>query len=504
MPSSARTCGRAQPANRRADTPGMTNKLLALMIAAAAGCGVVTKPGPATGGSDDPGEDAGTDLGSDSGSGSGHPDFSPNKLVGSVVDERADAIDFSSGEPVHTHVGSTVDLSSGCPAVYKYFYLTDAQARYGTQTAANPLAWKVWNDSPSPSINSAFRVRTAAGTVLQDWTAMTVDSEAVYHIAIHRDATAAMAALGSYVGQIFVDARFRDSGGNETINSACWENHPLAAPLKVDPVAEGALFGMTLAANSHISPLINLGSVVDNAFGGEIASMPITQFTAEPTTITLGAQPTGVGTSRSVAVYLPGTNQTVTLGCPSATTGNCAGSPAPPVYANKTGALVGLWQLRIVDDANNILCRTVATSLTCTIPGRGSNQPPTAYRAVLSLANERTLQPPIVGSITETTFSETNVGAYQFTGSHVGVYSLACLRTAVGSIGAAPWTCISQGNVYLSQVLAAAKIDFDAIPISVTTGSGLAALSPAYVDAATLTLAARTWNGGNANVSQEF
>jgi hypothetical protein len=274
--------------------------------------------------------------------------------------------------------------------------------------------------------------------------------------------------------------------------------------LKIDPVAEGSLFGMTLAANSRISPLLNAGSVVDNAVGGEIASMPITQLTAEPTTITLGAQPTGTGTSRSVVVYLAGTNQIVTLGCPSQNTGNCTGSPAAPIYTNKSGALTGMWQLRILDAANNIVCRTAASTLSCTIPGRGANQPPTAYRAVLSLSNETTLQPPIVGSITETTFSETNVGAYQFTGSHVSSFSVACLRTVVGSIGAAPWTCITQGNVYLSQVLASAKIDFDAIPFSLTTGSGVAALAPPYVDNGTITLAARTWDGGDANPSQQF
>src|SRR3954467_15102094 len=98
-------------------------KILSLVMVVA-GCGATMEPGPTTGDDDtmDP--------------------HAVGELYGSVLDERGDTIDFSSGEPVHTHAGPAIDLAKDCPAVWKYAYLESTQSpMFGRETTPNPLAW---------------------------------------------------------------------------------------------------------------------------------------------------------------------------------------------------------------------------------------------------------------------------------------------------------------------------------------------------------------------------
>ena len=55
----------------------------------------------------------------------------------------------AAGSPCTRTAGTRIDLSTGCPAVYKYAYLMDQHAPlFGHENVANPLAWKIRSDSP--------------------------------------------------------------------------------------------------------------------------------------------------------------------------------------------------------------------------------------------------------------------------------------------------------------------------------------------------------------------
>src|SRR5262249_32377529 len=131
--------------NRRKDVPiRVCMKPNTLLVAFLTACGTVN----ALPGSND---DSGNGSGSDQGSGSDmEPPHPPAQLYGHIHDERGDAIDYSTGEPVHRHDGASIDLSAGCPAVYKYAYLMDqSDPLFGRQATKNPLAWHVMTDVAS-------------------------------------------------------------------------------------------------------------------------------------------------------------------------------------------------------------------------------------------------------------------------------------------------------------------------------------------------------------------
>jgi len=198
------------------------------------------------------GSDAGSGSGSDVSMGSGgsaQPPPPPGTLYGTVLDERGDAIDFSTGEPVHTHAGPSIDLASGCPAVYKYAYLEDqADPTFGRQTAINPLEWHVMSQVGSLDDSAtAYRVRLPDGTIALDWTlAAAPDETGLYTVRLYRNV---VRAIGDHTGKMFVDVRFTDTAGNETVDTACWENHPMAAPLEIAPAATSDLFTWSLPAH---------------------------------------------------------------------------------------------------------------------------------------------------------------------------------------------------------------------------------------------------------------
>jgi hypothetical protein len=76
-------------------------------------------------------------------------------LSGSILDERNDAIDFSSGSPIHTHRGAPIELGQACPAVYKYAYLESRTApTFGAESSPNPLAWHRCIASDSATVGS--------------------------------------------------------------------------------------------------------------------------------------------------------------------------------------------------------------------------------------------------------------------------------------------------------------------------------------------------------------
>ncbi len=462
----------------------MTKTLLAslLLTAACASDPMYVVPG------------TGSDMGSDTGSGSDTSDppgsHPPGQIYGHVKDERGDTIEFSSGEPVHTHAGASIDLSTGCPAVYHYAYLNNkAEPKYGRQVTTNPLAFKVTTDTASldPSA-SAYRVRTEDNHVLLDWTPMTADADGVYAMELHRDDNATMAALGTTVGKMYVDARFRDTAGTETVDTGCFENHPIAAPLNVAAPVAGELFGMTLQANSPISKVMT-------SSGAIVTSAAITQQTAEPINITIkSAAPTGTGTQTSVDMYVATGVRTSGTGLGSCDVVNCEIYDLAPTSGASAGPLSGVSTLTVVDDASNatVCFATQGADLTCTIPARSAAEAPHGYHLVLDRTSERSID-----HANDTHGqAELTLGSVTYTAERLADFT-SCTHTHI--LQSTLQMYCNEVTTY-AHIIAVdkAKIDFNAIPmtLSASTGTETPELVP-YLAASALTFPAKTWDAGD-------
>lgn len=476
------------------------NQLLVLSFAAAAGCGVVSMPGHAAG-DDAMGSDAGSgsDMGSDTDPPGSHP---PGTIYGHIKDERGDTIDFSSGEPVHTHAGASVDLSTGCPAVYKYAYLTSKQAPpFGSEVTLNPIAFKVQTDAASTDPTaSEYRVRTDDAHTLLDWTPMAPDADSVYTMTLHRDDSATMQALGTSVQKMYIDVRFRDTSGTQTTVTGCWENHPLAAPLQVGQFTGGALFGMTFAASSPISAVLESG--LSGNFGGVIATMPVVQTTAEATPITFALPtPTGTETVAALTVDIPTSVTTASLLCGPVTFDvGCNRYSATRTPLNSNGPLAGVWDLHVVDDltgswicSNGGIDNGTAIHESCAIPAR-TDGPPRAYHVVLSLSSSN------LAPFAQTFYGEYTVAAKHFTGT-APTNDSGCsqFRSHVNpNTGVETTNCVETTTASLTTALQTAHIDFDAIALGVTSNLGEPTM-PSIAPAA-LVFGAQSWDAGNAGL----
>jgi hypothetical protein len=505
--------------NRHGDVPiadGMkANQLFVLAIAAAAGCGAVTNSGAATGDDDmGSGSDTGSDMGSGSdtgsgsgsgsdtgsGSGSGSGSHPAGTLYGHINDERGDNIDFSSGVPVHNHVGASIDLSAGCPAVYKYAYLTSKAAPlYGRDATPNPLTYQIQADTASydPSATS-YRVRTDDNQTLLDWTPITPDGGGIYTMELHRDDSTGMAALGTRVGKMYIDVRLHDAGGTETLDTACWENHPLAAPLQVFPVASSTLFGMSLPAHSPISTMLDPASwEYFHTTGMDVVALPIVQMTAEPTAITIASPtPTGIGTDTGIDAYLPASVVGVNLTCgPTIFDPGCDKTTLVNTPTTTTAPLSAEWVLRVVDTANNnVVCIQAAndTTVSCTLPGRAANEAPHTYRAYLAIAQASIA--PIVYTVTS--FGEYTIGPLSYTGTAADSTTYGrCTHMKITSHGD---ICMEETTYAHAIVLDKAHIDFDSITFAMTSNVGEPSMP--VVAPASLVFAAQSWDAGDAGL----
>jgi hypothetical protein len=296
-------------------------------------------------------------------------------------DERGDTIEFSTGEPVHTHEGAEIDLAGdGCPAVYKYAYLTDEAPAFGRQTTQNPLAWS-FAIADAKLTDTRYRVRDASDQILIDWTAL-APTNGVYRVELGRSA---LPVLGTYAGQLSVDVLARDWTGREATRTACIEYYPLAAPLAIHaprpaPPPNGpapSLFEMSMAAGSEMSVLAGHG------LGAAVVSQRIVQYTAEPIMLTYSLAPGAMRFSRTyvddfVAVATtPLSNTTCDqIDCSAA-------APADPADSVTSGSTSSYqWTLVLIDEATN---QPLPNASSPRIPARGANEPPRAYRLVAYL-----------------------------------------------------------------------------------------------------------------------
>lgn len=290
-----------------------------------------------------------------------------------VIDERADTISYATGEPIHTHHGAAIDLSTGCPDVSLYAYLLDSAApAYGGEATPNPLAWQL-------SISDGqYRVRSDSEQLL-DWTAMTSDT-----IALHRDH---IPKLGTVDGALYLDVR----AGDATV-TFCWKHHPLAAPVELlAAVDAGELTAMKLANDAPIANVIEQGAPA------QVASARFVQHVAEAVPLSISfAPPTATWTKTSALAFAR--TATGTLSCGTADTYSddprCStATPVTTVLTPSSGTLAASqWSLVVIDEADGIApCEIQGFVATCNLPPRTGA--PHAYRIVARLDGMTDLRP---------------------------------------------------------------------------------------------------------------
>jgi hypothetical protein len=317
-----------------------------------------------------------------------------------IVDERGDSIDFATGVPVHTHAGPSIALGGGgCPAVYKYSYLLDPeQPLFGSEVTRNPLAWQVHATGTVASAD--FRVRTATTTEL-DWSPAAPSAGDTFAATLYRSGSRAVPVLGS-AGQYFIDFRVRDAEQHEAITTACWEHHPLAAPVLVGApqaaTALGSLQTFTLAADSPVSRVINAGVPV------RVLDARISHQTAEPVTVQFEIAIPTAGFTKTVVNDLVPQTSTVSIYC-----GTTPGDPVDPVT---TGPVTtGNWTVQVLDTRTGVPaqeCAIAGRKVTCTLPGRPLGQPAKELTAELLVNGILELRPANSGTIGEFSFDGRN------------------------------------------------------------------------------------------------
>lgn len=467
----------------------MTKNMLVVVLAAV-GCGNVMNP---SSGSDDAAEQPDGGMPEVD---AGEVPIDPTVL--SIVpahwkDERNDAIDFSTGEPVHTHQGAAVTIAAGggCPAAYRYAYLMDRAPAFGRQVTQNAIELEI----AVPRIvldasASAYRLTTPAGEVVIPWTSIgAVPESGRVRIALHRDETP---KLGTYDGELHFDVRVRDSAGVEQLASACWIQHPMAAPVYVEPpqaaLGPESLTARQLSTASHTIDLI----IPTSSQPPAVYSARITQQTAEPVMISFApAAPAGIFNSTLLYTYQRTGTVTVPGNCDDFPE-SCDMSPLPaPATSSASGALTaGAWTWTLVDESSGetIPC----PSNTCALPGRASGAAPHPYRVTIAGSGFTDLWPQ-AGTIS--VLREVAVTG----GTALGVWILIdkvtrCthLKTLNGITA-----CIQLAQYTDLVALDRATLAMPPTAVQVMTGIGAATQPVPYLPNGAVTTPAVNWNGGD-------
>jgi hypothetical protein len=314
-----------------------------------------------------------------------------------VDDERYDEIDFSTGEPVHTHTWPEISLGeSDCTPVYKHAYLTGASdPPFGTQKTRNPIRYNFWIDETQLDASfTAYRVRTPENAVLRDWTAIAAYGW-WYTIWLVNDGSHGVPELQRRAGKYFVDVRARDWSGLESTATWCFDLRLLAAPLQieaVEPASEPSagmppLLSMSMSAKSPMSLLAG------DAIGPAIASQRIVQYTAEPIVLTYQLAPAAIRFARTyVDGYVPVVK--TPLSHTTCEQIDCDLPPLPdPADSTSSGPLTEhRWRMVLLDETTNEIVPPLSTGV-AVIPPRAQHEPPRAYRLVAHLGELDDLRP---------------------------------------------------------------------------------------------------------------
>lgn len=412
-------------------------------------------------------------------------------VVGKVKDERGDQIDFSTGEPVHTHVGTEVDLgASGCPVVYKYAYLMDETVPFGRGTTKNPLAWKfsIADTKLDPSTHQ-FRVRTDAGATLIDWRALPApDASGTYTVELTRKGGAfPIALLGTRTGKFFIDVRARDWNQLEAVKSFCWDHHPIAAPVEVQPFQRDELFDISLPDDDASAHVINY----EREFG--IVHQRLVQHTAEAMTIDWSATFGPINYTRTTFYnWVADVQPSGSTMCPAGNTKpECRVNWAPSVTGGldtRSGQILPSLSVVVIDEASKmVVAASSTTSTSITIPARAVGAPPRAYRVIVNSASFSELQPP-------TYFGSEQFGDFALMGlSYLGWAPMAAGVSCANMQQTAWGPMCSQINYYWRfGALDHARIDFTSITASIkSAGVALSHVGPE------LSAGVMSWDAGD-------
>ena len=252
---------------------------------------------------------------------------------------------------------------------------------------------------------------------------------------------------------------------------------------------------MTFAAHGYISRVLNLGSYSDD-YGVQIINMLITQTTTEPVTFTLDASPpTGTGTKDAVDTYIANDTYSASQACGSTP---CPG-PGATTHTTGTYALNGTWKLMVIDPMMGTLCRSTAASpyaISCVIPGRQPGSDAKKYGVTLTLSGERSIA-PYSATLDEHSYVDSTIPANTgkaFTGAIAdgGLYTKACSHNLRSGPPTAPtYTCVEFSDYVHVSAANKAKLAFDAIQLTMSTGVGDANTA---LPLPTLTFGATTWD----------
>ncbi len=430
-------------------------------------------------------------------------------IGGSVHDERGDVIDFSSGQPVHTHAGPAVTLGgSDCPALDIYTYLTDDPAPlYGSEVTPNPLAvqFAVQEATKLDDTGSAYRVRADANNaVLLDWTSLaTPDATGAYTVTLHRNA---IPKLDSVSGKIFIDVRFRDWAGRETEASVCWTHHPLAAPLAIAAPMPGELFGMSLPAHSALSELLNLDDAPVSIVTGAIV-----QMTAEPITLAVATDPvTGTSSATWVTSAVVVATSTDQVACyfncsggscigASGSGPQCTASPLPAATTTaSTGALGGLNSMTSLIDDSTGQAMALDAAGNYQIPPRRAGEEPHAYHFAYAIDGVTNLGDGQLG------YGEYALGSVSYTGVAPGAVAYHCNHLVYNHnlTGRVEGSCTSWSEYQMAAALDKATLTFGAITTAFAASSdpALAPTPLTYLPNSAVSTSALAWDAGDAGL----
>ncbi|MBA3465693.1 MAG: hypothetical protein H0T46_37520 [Deltaproteobacteria bacterium] len=423
------------------------------------------------------------------------PPSDPAKLAfipATVRDERGDTIAYVSEEPVHTHAGPPITIGGAdCPAVYRYAYLLDRARPFGEEATRNPLAFELAAPSSSPS-SVAYRVIATTGQTLLPWTDVGIaDANGHYTIELYRDD---IPLLGTFDGQLRIEARAQSATGTELRTFACWEHHPLAAPLSI-AYPQAAIGGASLAEKSLVMPsrvidLINAQVTTEV----EVYIQRIAQPTAEPVVLQIMPDAlTGTYSSTTLASYVATTSSTNPKNC-SAEPLFCDRSalPDPPDHVRGGTLASGMWSLRLVDLHNGSVLP--CPNNVCTIPPRMQGEIPHSYRVVLSARRVSDLWP--VPSVVP---AEITVSNQAVTGGWTNAKPIRCSNASATVInGVATVTCHAWTEYSELLVLDRASLELAATSIRYSAGIGSGARMPvAYLPNGMHTAPPVSWNAGD-------
>jgi hypothetical protein len=402
----------------------------------------------------------------------------------SLRDERGDVISFNTNAAVHDHQGATVDLTAGCPIVYKYSYLMDTHAPlYNSELTPNPITYAVTVEDVRVAATE-FRVRDAQGTVLRDWK-IVAGSGAAFPVTLHRDGDAGIGDLATRAGKYTIDVRATDWAGLQANTSYCIDFQPLAAPLQFaqasTPTDADALATWKLQANSPISRLMNVGP------GAAIAEQKITQYSSEPVVVSLNIPAlTGSWRTHVLHGFIRSSAVTTRVSCNNY---DCNTQPAAPTSFVWSGNLTSYTKsVQLLDAAGNVVAPT-GTNVWL-IPGRAAGAPPADYRVRVNVS-----QMMHFGSNLTYVYGDRTNQSLAYTGSASTQTMYACAH--VNLANECDWIATYQHIRAVNTI--GLNIDPFAIQVGVGASANTPTTAPVHVLPSVFTMPALTWDGGDEN-----